>query len=82
VSAAEPLEPLEVVAVPARAALAYAFDDLGVDRVVSIRHRDNAASGRVMEKVGLRHDRDTPHPTLGLPLVVTAISREEWRGRA
>jgi [ribosomal protein S5]-alanine N-acetyltransferase len=37
----------------ARALVAYAFDDLGLDRVIGITHRDNAASQRVLLKAGL-----------------------------
>lgn len=36
----------------ARAALAYAFDTVGAERVVSLIHPDNAASIRVAEKLG------------------------------
>jgi len=32
----------------------YGFDDLGLDRIIGITHRDNAASQRVLEKAGLR----------------------------
>ena len=35
----------------------HGFDGLGLDRLVSIIHRDNLASRRVAEKVGLRPER-------------------------
>ncbi|MBM4270376.1 MAG: GNAT family N-acetyltransferase [Deltaproteobacteria bacterium] len=38
----------------ARALIAYAFDSLGLARVVATTERDNAASQRVMEKAGMR----------------------------
>ena len=31
----------------------YAFDDLGLDRVIGVTHRDNHASQRVLQKAGL-----------------------------
>jgi RimJ/RimL family protein N-acetyltransferase len=31
----------------------YAFDDLGLERVIGVTHRDNRASQRVLEKAGL-----------------------------
>jgi ribosomal-protein-alanine N-acetyltransferase len=41
-----------------RASLAWAFDVAGLDRVVSYTLRDNLASRRVMEKLGLRYLRE------------------------
>lgn len=63
----------------ARACLGQAFGPLGLDRVVSIRHADNIASGRVVEKLGMRLDRTTTHPVSGAPLVVTALARAQWQ---
>jgi RimJ/RimL family protein N-acetyltransferase len=37
----------------ARAALAIGFGELGLDRVVAVTHPENAASRRVMEKLGM-----------------------------
>lgn len=47
-----------------RAALAVAFDRLGMDEVISFTTTLNSPSQRVMEKLGLRHDpsRDFDHP--------------------
>jgi RimJ/RimL family protein N-acetyltransferase len=39
-----------------RAALAFAFDELGLERVVAVAHHENAASIRVMEKLGMRYE--------------------------
>lgn len=64
-----------------QAALAFGFDELGLRRVVSIYNRDNVASRKVMEKLGMRLDRETLHPELGLPLRVYAITRERWLTR-
>lgn len=41
----------------ARAVLAYARDALGLKRLLAITSPDNAASGRVLENVGLRFER-------------------------
>lgn len=62
----------------ARAVLQFAFADRGMDRLVSIRHVDNRASGRVMEKLGMRLDRRTQVPPEGRPVAVHALTREEW----
>lgn len=56
----------------ARAALAFGFDTLGLDEIVSFTVPDNAPSRRVMEKLGMSHhaDDDFEHPNLdvGHPL--------------
>ncbi len=56
----------------ARAALAFAFDVLGLEEVVSMTTPANHRSLRVMEKLGMRHDPcdDFEHPLLppGSPL--------------
>jgi len=62
----------------ARVVLRFGFDDVGLDRIISIRHVDNRASGRVMEKLGLRFDRKTVVPAHGQPVEVHAISRDEY----
>ena len=40
----------------AEASLAYGFDVLGLDEIVAVAYPDNAASRRVMEKIGMRYD--------------------------
>ncbi|HEY2668847.1 MAG TPA: GNAT family N-acetyltransferase [Rugosimonospora sp.] len=65
------------------AAMRFGFVDRGLDRIVSIRHVDNRASGRVMDKLGMRFDRETLVPAHGKPVVVYALTREEYlAGRA
>ena len=59
----------------ARAVLTFAFDDVGLDRVVSVCHVENTASERVMTKLGMRKDRDTVVPSSGVPVHVYAIDR-------
>ncbi|MGZ4677621.1 MAG: GNAT family N-acetyltransferase [Acidimicrobiia bacterium] len=58
----------------ALAARAFAFDTLGLDRLVSVAHADNAASINVMRKLGMSFDRATVHPRFGVPVVVYALA--------
>lgn len=58
----------------ARAVVDHAFGVLGLERLVSIRHPDNAASGRVMDKLGMTHDRDTVVPAHGQPCSVYVLT--------
>ena len=50
----------------ATAALRFAFDELGLDEVVSFTAVGNRNSRRVMEKIGLTHDpaEDFDHPSV------------------
>ena len=50
----------------ARAALAFGFEHLGLTAIVSFTAVGNAKSRRVMEKIGMAHDRadDFDHPNL------------------
>ena len=59
------------------ASIRYGFEVLGFDRIISITDPDNAASRRVMEKLGLTHRgqrfwRDGKH-------VWDAIERDRWQ---
>jgi RimJ/RimL family protein N-acetyltransferase len=60
------------------AAMRFGFVDRRLDRIVSIRHVDNRASGRVMDKLGMRLDRETVVPAHGQPVAVYALTREEY----
>lgn len=62
-----------------RAALRFGFDVLRLDEIVSICEPDNVASGRVMERIGMRHARHTTHPALGVDLSVYKILNADWR---
>jgi ribosomal-protein-alanine N-acetyltransferase len=42
----------------ARACLAYGFETCGLPRVVAVVRTENRASRHVLEKLGLRHERD------------------------
>jgi RimJ/RimL family protein N-acetyltransferase len=46
----------------AREALRFAFGPLRLPRVIARYNADNRASGRVMEKIGMRLWRERPHP--------------------
>jgi len=63
----------------ARAALAFGFRRRELDRIVSIHQRGNLASGKIMQKLGMRLERDTEHPTWKRPIRVYDINRAEWR---
>jgi RimJ/RimL family protein N-acetyltransferase len=62
------------------AALRFGFEMKRMDRIISIAHRQNVASQRVMEKLGLRREGETDWREN--PVVWYAISREGWILRA
>ena len=53
-----------------------AFTDVGLDALVTFTLGNNAASRRVMEKVGFRYDCDVEHA--GLPHVLYRLDRATW----
>jgi len=57
----------------AREALRDAFTRIRLKRVVSIAQPENRASIHIMEKLGMRYERDTTHR--GIPVVLYAIER-------
>ena len=59
----------------ARAALAFGFDRVGLDRIVSVHVIGNDPSGNVMQKIGMHVDRETVHPRTGRPVRVYAIDK-------
>ncbi len=65
----------------ARAVLAHGFSNPGLQEVVSIYQPENAASGRVMVRLGMRFDRDTTHPTRGVAVRVYRITRRQWESQ-
>ncbi len=69
----------------ASAALAYGFDELGLDEIVSFTAVPNVRSQRVMQRIGMHHDPsdDFDHPNLpdGHWLrrhVLYSLARGEW----
>ena len=68
-----------------RAALAYGFDDVGLNEIVSFTAQGNSRSRRVMERLGMRHDPvdDFDHPKVpeGSHLrrhVLYRLDRDAW----
>ncbi|GAB3219093.1 GNAT family N-acetyltransferase [Glycomyces halotolerans] len=59
----------------AREAIRFAFEEMGLDRLVSCIHSDNAASVRVAEKLGMTLERETTVPGLEVPCKVYEIRR-------
>ena len=57
----------------ARAALAYAFDVVGLERVIALARPKNAPSRRIMDKLGMRWDRDVD--AFGAPAVYYVVER-------
>lgn len=66
----------------ARALLAWGFEVLGLERVTSSYYACNPASGRVMEKLGMRREglrrRQIRRFETWHDLIETGILREEW----
>src|SRR6476646_9644192 len=54
----------------------FAFDRVGLDRLVSIAHADNHASTGVMQKLGMTLERATVHPHHHMPVVVYELRRD------
>jgi ribosomal-protein-alanine N-acetyltransferase len=61
----------------ARATLRYGFRRAGLPRVMAVANKDNKGSRRVMEKCGLRYERDAVY--FDLPVVYYAVNRDDWR---
>ncbi|MFQ5957756.1 MAG: GNAT family N-acetyltransferase [Alphaproteobacteria bacterium] len=60
--------------------IVYGFDDLGLDEIVAVTSPDNAASRRVLEKLGLEHrSARTVYGVEGCWYYV--LSRAAWRRR-
>jgi RimJ/RimL family protein N-acetyltransferase len=67
----------------ARAALAYGFESLDLNEIVSFTVPGNVRSRRVMEKLGMRYSEDFKHPRIevGHPLrrhVLYRLARTGW----
>lgn len=63
----------------ARAALTFAFEDRGLDRIVSIAQVGNDASLRIMAKLGMHHERTTVDPSCGRSVEVFEALSEVHR---
>jgi ribosomal-protein-alanine N-acetyltransferase len=62
----------------ARASLSYGFERVGLDRIIALAAPENAASRRVMEKVGMRFEGLSTDYYHGLELALYGISRQEF----
>jgi RimJ/RimL family protein N-acetyltransferase len=62
-----------------RAALAYGFEVVGLERIISVARADNAASRRVMDKCGLVFQEERTHK--GALVVWYALDRTDWQAR-
>lgn len=72
----------------ARAAIAYGFEELQLNEIVSFTVHDNVASQRVMQKLGMTHDpsEDFDHPALAedhplRPHVLYRLPKSQWLTR-
>jgi RimJ/RimL family protein N-acetyltransferase len=57
-----------------------AFDRLELESIVAVHHPDNAASTRVIEKLGMPFERDGVAKD-GWPYCLHRLTREHWTGR-
>jgi RimJ/RimL family protein N-acetyltransferase len=60
----------------AQASVRYGFEELGLERIISIIHPENMASWRVAEKAGLTLRGETRFR--GFDVIWYAIERREW----
>ena len=63
----------------ARSAMGFGFNEIGLDRIVSICQVENRASRRIMEKLEMSFDREMIVPGSGVPVQVYAIEKSEWK---
>lgn len=57
-----------------------AFDRLELESIVAVHHPANAASGRIMEKLGMAFERDVLAGSRW-PLRLYRLTREQWASR-
>jgi len=60
----------------ASAWLRFGFTELGLTRIIAVADIANAGSRRVMEKIGMRYEKDIEH--YGHACVYYAVSRQEF----
>lgn len=61
-----------------RAWVRYGFEELRLESIVSICEPENSASRAVMRRLGFTLEREATHPTHGVRLHVTSLSRHAW----
>jgi RimJ/RimL family protein N-acetyltransferase len=62
----------------ARAALEFGIVSRGLDRIVAIVQVGNGGSERIMQKLGMRLERQTTDPGSGRPVRVYEITKSEY----
>ncbi|MBV9957576.1 MAG: GNAT family N-acetyltransferase [Acidobacteria bacterium] len=63
----------------AEAALDYGFHKIGLERIVAVALPENTASRRVMEKLGMKYQRNVMH--YGFDCAYYSITRDEFQRR-
>jgi ribosomal-protein-alanine N-acetyltransferase len=63
----------------ARAAVAYGFDEAGLERIVAVTRPEHARSRHVLAKLGMRYERDVE--VFGIHAVLYALTRGAPRSR-
>lgn len=58
---------------------AFAFDDLSAAELLAVRHPDNVASGRVMDRLGMRFRG--LEPWYGRSLATHSLTKPEWQSQ-
>ena len=61
----------------AGAALRFGFEELGFDRIMAAARHANAASIRVLRKIGMRYEKEISHS--GVPAVCYVSTRDEYQ---
>lgn len=62
-----------------RAWVRYGFEQLNLEKLVSIYEPDNVASGAVMRRLGFELELEATHPELGVLLHVMSLTRDNNR---
>jgi len=61
----------------ALASLRFGFEEMKFERIMAVTHPENLGSRRVMEKCGLKYEKDAVY--FETPVVYYAINREDFR---
>ena len=63
-----------------RAAIEYGFNGLKLERIVAIALPENVGSSRVMEKIGMKYERDAHY--YNVDVVYYALERDQTKGKS
>ncbi len=64
-----------------RASLRHGFEEMGLSRIIAILQPENAASARVVAKLGMRHHGNVKDRQRGTHLEVYEMTRDDWHAR-